>query len=558
MYLFKKVKSLVVGLKSRCNGMRPSGGNFFIALCVVLLVSACASMQSPSGGPKDGEAPKVVKEKPKNQSTKFSGTEIELEFNEFIKLTNAATEVTVSPALEKPLELDARRENLTIKINQALDSNTTYTINFGKSIGDVNENNVLKNYSYVFSTGAGIDSLSISGTVKSAISNEAVKEALVFIFPSKQDSLLGLKKPSTYTYTNEQGNFTLQNLRAGSYQIYAIKESGQDRIYNQGVDEIGFLSEPIQLSKHINNLNFRLFKETAKEFKLKDKKIESDGRILMVFNQSIRKPEVKELGELNQLKNSVLEFSLSTDSAMLWLPELAFDSLKLGVYSEGNLLNKVDFIRNKRENYTRNPLLKDNALGNKLKPGIDFTLSLSIPSTLVDSSKIQLFSDSIKLRAWKLKKVDKNGRIFSVNYPFKAGKSYTIKVDEGAFKAVSGLSNKPFSKTFIADSYENYGTMNVLMSPIDSTKTYIVQVLNDQKVVIKEDSIRGTKLLSYKTYPIGKYRIRVVLDENGNGTWDTGTIVLKTQPEKIWWYTKEINLRANWEIEEKITVPSDF
>ncbi len=555
MYVSKKVKNSTGGFKMSKNGSWLGGGSLIMGL---VFLSACASMQSPSGGPKDAEAPKVLKENPKNQSTKFSASEITLSFNEFIKLSNASAEVSISPALEKPLEFDANKETLTIKLNQALEPNTTYTISFGKAIGDVNENNVLKNYAYVFSTGTGIDSLSISGNVKNALENENVKEALVFLFPSSQDSLLGKKKPNTYTYTNDQGNFTFQNLKAGSYKVYAIKEQGSDRIYNQGLDEIGYLSESVDLKKSIVNLKFLLFKEVPKEFKIKDKKIESDGRILIVFNKAISNPSIKELSGFNQLKNSVIEFSPSKDSAMVWLPELGFDSLKLGIYTDDVLLNKVDINRNKRESYIRNPILRDNVVAAKLKPGADYTLYTSMPSTLVDSTKWSLWSDSIKLKNYTFKKIDPNGRKFTLSYPFKSGKSYTIKVEEGAFKGSSGMPNKPYTKTFIQDDYASYGTMNVLISVSDSSKTYIVQLVNDQKVVLREDIISGNSLLNYKTYPIGKYRIRVVLDENKNKAWDTGSIELGIQPEKIWKYSKEISLRANWEIEEKITLPAEF
>lgn len=105
-------------------------------------------------GPRDSIAPKIIKETPENLSKNFSSKEIKIQFDEFIQLSNEFTEISISPALDIPPEYKARKQILEIKFDKPLEQNTTYTINFGKAIADVNESNVLKNYTYVFATGA--------------------------------------------------------------------------------------------------------------------------------------------------------------------------------------------------------------------------------------------------------------------------------------------------------------------------------------------------------------------------------------------------------------------
>jgi len=531
------------------------GAGFVIGLWTL---AGCASMQSPSGGPKDAGAPKVVKEKPKNLSTGFSASEIELTFNEFIKLNNAFTEITVSPSLEKPLDIKASKDVLSIKLDQTLEPNTTYTINFGKAIGDVNENNLLKNYSYVFSSGSVVDSLSISGTITSATTNEPLKDAMVFLFTNKQDSLLGKKKPSTYTMTDEAGNYKLNNLRADEYSVYAIKEANADKIYNQGEEEIGFGSDKIKLNRNTPGVDLRVFKELPKDFKVLEKKVELDGRLLLVFNKPVKDLSVKELGESNYLKNSIKKYSNMGDSVLIWSPELAYDSLKLGIYSGAESISVVDINRNKREAYNRTPVIKDNTLANELKPGLGYSLVFSMPAELIDSTKISLYSDSIKLNGWKVGKQVGLVQSLSILYPFKVGRNYTMRVSEGAIKAISGLKNTAFSKTFMQAGLDSYGNLGLLVSLGDTSKRYIVQLLNEQKLIVKEDIITRAGALSYKTYRVGKYSVRVVLDENKNGKWDSGDLATYTQPEKVWFFEKTIGLRANWDLEEKIIIPVDF
>src|SRR5690606_20809789 len=94
------------------------------------------------------------------------------EFDELIKLNNETNEISITPELERFPNLKIKKQVLDISFQDTLEKNTTYTINFGKAVGDVNENNLLKNYTYVFSTGNMIDSLSISGTAKSMEAKE--------------------------------------------------------------------------------------------------------------------------------------------------------------------------------------------------------------------------------------------------------------------------------------------------------------------------------------------------------------------------------------------------
>ena len=296
-----------------------------------LFLISCASVQSPTGGPRDTIQPVIVKEIPKNLTRNFTGSEIEIEFDEFVKLSNEFTEISVSPAMDIPPVYKSKKEILKISFEEALQKNTTYTINFGKAIADVNESNILKNYSYVFSTGDQIDSLSISGKVINSLTKQKLKDVTVFILPISQDSLFGKKKASFFTTTDTSGSFKLSNLREDKYRIYALSEQGGDRIYNGNSEEIGFLNQAINLNKDTSNIELKVFKEVPKLFSVTDRKIENDGRITLIFNKAILNPSltILEPNELNASKT--VEFSNTRDTALIWLPELTFDSIKKAV-----------------------------------------------------------------------------------------------------------------------------------------------------------------------------------------------------------------------------------
>lgn len=531
-----------------------------IAVLVVisnLFISSCASVQSPTGGPKDTIQPVIVKEMPKNLSRNFNVQKIEIEFNEFIKLSNEFTEISVSPSMDIPPVYKAKKEKLSINFEEALLQNTTYTINFGKAILDVNEGNVLKNYSYVFSTGNEIDSLSISGRVINSLTKQKIKDVTVFILPSSQDSLFGKKKPNFFTTTDTAGNFKLSNLREDNYKIYALNEQGGgDRIYNGKLEEIAFLKNPIKLNKDTNNIILSLFKETPAKFDVIDRKIENDGRISLIFNKAITDPSVDILEPiaLNSLKT--VEFSNNRDSARIWLPELTFDSIKVAVYSAKIALDTVILRRNKKDTYTEILGIADNINNGKLKPGAELNIRFSTPIKSVNEKLISVLEDSILVKNYSILENKNLQKTYTLKYPWKLNKQYVLKVDNNAFEDISGNKSKLYNRKFELDIEDNYGSISMKITVPDTSKSYVVQWLTEDYKLLKEDNLNKNQTLNYTRYPTGKYKIRVIYDLNKNKEWDTGNVKLGIQPENIWIFDKIITIRPNWDLEENILIPN--
>ncbi len=529
---------------------------FFAVISSITLFNSCASVQSPTGGPRDTIQPAIVKEFPKNLNRNFVSKKIEIEFDEFIKLSNEFTEISISPALDYPPLFKAKKELLTIEFEKELEKNTTYTINFGKAIADVNESNILKNYTYVFSTGNEIDSLSISGKIINALTKEKVKDVTVFILPLSQDSLFGKKKASFYTSTDTSGNFKLSNLREDTYRIYALNEQGGgDRIYNNYNEEIGFVTEPLKLNKDTADLTLRLFKEVPGTFMVTDRKIDPDGKISMIFNKSIVKPEIKFLDPAELNTNKTVEFSNTLDSATIWLPEITFDSLKVQVNSDKQSLDTIILRRNKRDTYTKSLTIIDNLTGTKLKPGSDLTVRFSAPIQSIQESLITLLEDSVQVKGLQIVKSPENQRNYLIRYPWKLKKQYILSLKENAFTDIVNNKSKLYNRKFELDTEENYGSISIKLTVPDTSKTYIIQWLGEKNEVKRQDQIRKNTILNYTRYPTAKYLVRVIYDENSNGKWDTGNIKSKAQPEKSWTFEKIIALRPNWDLEETVTIP---
>lgn len=523
-------------------------------IVLIFLLDSCASVQSPTGGPRDSIPPKILRESPPNLSKNFKATEIEIEFDEFIKLSNEFTEVSFSPSIDVVPSFMVRKDLLEIKFSEPLEENTTYTINFGKAITDVNESNQLKNYTYVFSTGNQIDSLSISGTVISALTKEKMSEATVFILPVKQDSLFGKKRASIFSTTDSSGNFRLQNLREDTYRIYALKESGGDRIYNSPTEEIGFLKDPISLTKDTSGITLQVFRESAPVFNIVDRKIEPDGRIFLSFNQTLPVSKINIIDPAGLDSRKITHIVPTNDSAFVWLPELTFDSIKVAVTS-GNIGDTVLIRRGKKDEYNRAVSVTDNLTGSKLRPSANLILKFSAPVSPYAGNGITLQEDSLQVRNFQIVKDSLDTRRVVIRYPWRMQKEYTLKMSEGAFTDVFGNKSKPFSRKFSQDSNDNYGSISIKVSVPDTTKMYLVQWLGERDEVLRQDAITRNVVLNYTTYPTAKYRIRVIYDENRNGRWDTGNLIQKKQPELTFTLDKVISLRPNWDLEETFTIP---
>jgi len=529
---------------------------FFLAISSYLMLNGCASIQQPTGGPKDTIAPKILKEDPKNFSLNFKSSQINIELDEYFKLGNVGKEISLSPDVDKQPDYRIKKKTLNIRLQDTLEANTTYTINFGNAIADYNEGNILKNYVYVFSTGNKIDSLSISGTVINSVTKKPQLDATVFLFPVNRDTLFGKKKAHIFTSTDSSGNFKLKYLKEGTYKVYAVYEKdGGDKIYNSTNEEVAFQEKPIELKKDVSSIELQLFKEEPKIFRITDRKIENSGRILYTFNQKLEKPSLRILSPAELEKNRILEFSKTGDSALIWTKDLTFDSVQVAILNNNVALDTTVIRRSKRDEYKQDISVSDNIPGGRIKPGTDFTLTFSAPIGTIDTKKIALLQDSVPIKNFRLEKDTTSTRKYNLKYSYKAEKNYILTIPEGAIKGLYGGKNKKYEKSFQRDVEENYGNITIKFTLQDTTVNQIIQLLNEQEEIIDTRFLKKTTALAYTMFPIGKYYIRVVYDSNNNKKWDTGDVKKSLQPEKIWNSDKEFTLRANWDLEDAITIP---
>jgi len=525
----------------------------------VLFVFGCANQQRPQGGPKDLTPPVLLKASPPNMTRHFAAKVVQLDFDEYFKLSNQYSEITMSPAQDKQPEYKIKNKSLIIKFKDTLQKNTTYVINFGKAIADMNEGNVLKNFTYVFSTGSHIDSLSLSGKVINTLTQQKEKDITVMLFPLEKDSLyFGKKKPSIYATTDTSGNFVLNNLHDGDYRIYALKEISPDKVYNRDDELIAFLKKPIHLDKDTSDIQLNLFKEDPLKFRMIIHKFDGDGKMFFVFNKQLQNPSLKIIYPPAFDNQKIVEFSKTKDTAYLYSRNMDFDSIRVAFLDNGKPLDSVSLMKGRKESYTRVLSFGLNmGFGSKMKPTSDLILTATLPVDTFDPTSVILYEDSTAVSNLNLTRDTSNLKKFIIKYKWKEDSRYILTMDAGAFTDIYGDKSVKFLKTFLIDKNENYSTLTLKVNVPDTGKAYIVQIFQDERNILATNEVTGSTSLVYKNFLTGKYKFRVIYDDNNNGKWDTGNVKKRIYPENIWLDPKIITLRPNWDAEETLTIPRE-
>jgi hypothetical protein len=279
-----------------------------VSFCCILFAvfTQCAKVGSPTGGPKDEKPPEVTESKPLNKEKNWLSEEIEITFDEFIALKNLNDELIISPPLkEKPITR-MRNKTLVIDLNEKLRDSTTYTLNFGNAIADNNEGNVLPDYELVFSTGPGMDSLSLTGVAVNAFNLSPEKEKVaVMLFDNLCDSAPYKELPLYFSRTSPEGKFAINNIRPDTFRLFALKDVNNNLKFDVPDEMIAYSDTTIIISPgRVRKINF------VKDSSLFKPKSKTPGKKTEVPSDSVAHDTLKKAGrELYAITTSLFLFT---------------------------------------------------------------------------------------------------------------------------------------------------------------------------------------------------------------------------------------------------------
>lgn len=585
-----------------------------MASAVALILYSCASMGTPSGGPRDEDPPRFVRANPMPEAVNVSRSNMSIDFNELVNVKDAFSKVVVSPPSTQAPRISSSGRRVNIEFRDTLLPNTTYTVDFSNAIQDVNENNPLEGFSYTFSTGPTLDSLRISGMVLNAADLEPQKDVLVGVHSILNDTAF-LKLPfERVAKTDDRGRFIIRGLKPGPYRVFALGDANNDFRWDNPEESIAFYNEivvpqteqttvtdtiynlktmevdtVVDRSRTIflpNDLLLSYFNINFKpQYIVKNERLDST-RISLILNGP--SPKIPTLTPLNVTASDDwydLERSANNDTLTYWLREpslVSTDTLKMrfdfqGLLRSGEIEERsdtLDFIttrpravkpkkKSKQEETDSLPQVRFLDLRMISAPQLDVYSPVIIE---VNEPLETFFSSALHLE----EKVDSlwgtvpgfNGaepldslslRRYKINMPWKYGTEYRLRVDSLATHSIYGISNRPAEFNFKVKALADYSSlkMNITGLP-DSVPAFMELLTSSDAVARTAPVING--VATFKDVNPGTYYARITLDANGNGKFDTGNYDKQIQPETVFYYPKKINLRKNWDIDQSWNV----
>ncbi len=516
--------------------------SFALLTGILFLIISCASPKAPTGGVADTAPPAIIEEESTpNRQTNFQEDEIILIFDEWVTLKDVYNQLIVSPIMPEEPEIKQKGKAIVITLPDSLRDETTYTINFGDAITDLNEGNVLDNYVFVFSTGASLDSIKISGAVIDAVTLKPADDIWVMLYTIGEDSAVYKRKPDYIAKSNETGNWNMSFLPADSFDIVGLKDLNVNFLFDQEGESIGWLNDPIYTGDEFLEVPPIYIFPRENRTVIKEVIHVSPGYMKIIVDAPLPKPVPVLLPEIDSSKTL-----WSGDTLNVWYdPRVNYTGYVV-------LENDSTVVRASTQPSNQSQPLSIKPITGRLKPGGKMNFILNSPVASIDTSRILLQHDSLGRIPFQIERDSNDIRKILVSGPWVGEFRYPIIFYPGAITDFWGRVNDTVRHSFVVSGADQFGDLTMSIDSLDPTKQYVIilkegEQINDTFVVENSSS---AQIVKQGLHP-AKYIIEVIEDLNRNRGWDTGSYERRRQPERKLIFTPE-NLRAGWEQEVKM------
>ncbi len=411
--------------------------NYYSFLILIILLIAeiqvqtsCANIIPPGGGPRDSLPPVLIKAVPDDSALHFNARKIILTFNEYVQLDNQAqSNIITSPNPLLPPYAESKLQTVTVRLKDSLLPNTTYSINFGNAIRDVNENNAYKNFTYVFSTGNSIANGKLSGKVELAETGTTDSTLIVVLHKNLDDSAIKKDRPYYYTLLDSAGRFNFRYLASGKYNVFVLPNDYTKK-YDDSTKMFAFLNEPVSINS------------TA-----------SPAILLYAYN------------EFKPGKNAEQVSSAPNNSSNKKKPADTAKSIK--------------FVTNLQS-------LKQSLLN-------DLIITFEKPLQHFDSSKIVLSDTNFHVISNYKITADSTLTKFALSYSWKEDQYFKLIIQKEAFADSTGKTlAKTDTINFKTSSESEYGSIRLRFTNLELDKNPVLQLLQN-KIIIDSVALTSTE-----------------------------------------------------------------
>jgi len=589
-------------------------------LAYLIFTTSCANPGMPTGGDKDSIPPVVVKTVPEPDARNYKGKTVSLTFDEFIVSTDVSSELVVSPPLKKKPVVKTKSKTLIVDFGDQLQPDKTYSLDFRSSIKDNNESNPLEDYRFSFSNGAGFDSLVVGGYVRMAENMEPVADVLVLLHSMDSIGAFRDSVPDYIGKTDEEGFYMISNVAPGNYRLYAVQDADNSLTYNSTAELIAFADSLIvpdaplvpdsTLSRHLEEEAeehekeageehdhtghqydmkahyLLLFQEDSYEQYLEESKRERANLCFFRFDEAVTDSFSVRLLQPEPTSDwALFEFSAKRDSLNLWIKDTTIsrmDTLKFQLNYEvldsmKNFVMKTDTVelafqkpkeKEKKKKKAEEEEVKEiphfSFKGNG-KDGFDIysRLTLDVPEPLekFDYTMIHLTHkvDTVEQDVQFTVEPDSvNLRRYRIIYPWEFQEEYTLIIDSAAATSIGGYPSNKFGQKLKVRDEGYYAKIILTMANLGGPSVVQMVKNTDKEEVVQQISIASDGEIEFPYLNPDKFKIRLFIDRNQNGRWDTGNLDKGIQPERVVYFPKIIKTRSNFEVRETWNLPDDL
>jgi uncharacterized protein (DUF2141 family) len=187
----------------------------------------------------------------------------------------------------------------------------------------------------------------------------------------------------------------------------------------------------------------------------------------------------------------------------------------------------------------------------------DKRVHVEMPTPLLrcDTAAIHLYSmiDSVWYESsCSMVPIPNQMRQYELLADWRPGIEYSLEVDSAAFEDIYGKVSKAYKQGIKVKTEDEYGTLKLNISGVEDS-AMVVMLLNGTDKVVKQTRVKN-HVAEFRFVKPEKYYVSAFIDENGNGIWDTGSYAENRQAEAVYYYPREIECKAKWDVSQSWNV----
>ena len=542
------------------------GAEAGLALAGLLALGSCAAISSPQGGPRDKTPPRLLATSPDSAARNVKQQFIRLKFSEPIQLKDLTKNLLITPQLppDNSYSVLADRDFITLTFKRPLEANTTYSFNFRNAVVDANESLPAKYQALSFSTGATLDSGRVRGTVVDFFTTRPAADIIVGLY--RTTDTVGVRRGQPYylTRTDAKGQFQLNFVRVAPYLLYAWADKNNNNRFDDG-EKIGYLPVPVAVTDTTGPRTLQLVRPDRLPPRRTGLET-TPSQVRLTFSEGLQAATLVPLASADA----------ATQAAIQSATELADKGHSLLIYKTPTLVDgryllaATDSVGNQRRDTLNVRFPVPNAVGKRAAAPVG-TSVVGNPRSVYRQGQVKfrfpvpvqlaagkspgtLTEDSLKTRALRVPaeaSLNASRTELTVNLDTKALKTVEIRLDSTAVLAVTGQSlflRRPLRLAVVDQdpSGQITGTIQT------QRKSFDLQLLDEgYQVLAQLHNPRGTYRFDHLAP--GKYRLRVLIDQDGDGRWRGGDPNLLLPPEPVYLLPKVFEVRSGFEFDEKLS-----